>query len=200
MEGGRGLSPWKDDDNSLMERVRHGDERAFEVLYDRYADLVFSLVTRMLGRETAEEVTQEVFVTLWQKAGQFEPARGSFSSWLLQVAHYRAIDELRRRRRRHSQLAPATEDLHRMIERLPDDDSSADRRVGNEVHHAIVTQALAELPSEQRAVITLAYFEGLTQAEIATKLNIPLGTVKKRVRLGLQKLKNAFVREGILKL
>jgi RNA polymerase sigma-70 factor (ECF subfamily) len=189
----------KHEDVVLVERICQRDRRAFEVLYDRYVDVVFSLTTRMLGRETAEEVTQETFVALWQKAKQFDPTRGSFPSWLLRMARHRAIDELRRQRHKR-EATSVTEEIDLVIERIPDDAPGVDQHLQSAVRNTVITRTLAELPPEQRAVIVLAYFEGFTQSEIATRLKIPLGTVKKRIRLGLQKLKDAFAREGILKL
>lgn len=183
------------EDAVLVERVRRGDQRAFEALYDRYADIVFSLTARMLEREAAQEVVQEVFLTLWRKAERFEPARGSFSSWLLRIAHHRAIDELRRGRRRPQAQTLSTEDFNFRLEELPDTTPSADERIQAEVRGAAVAKVLSLLPLKQREVILLAYFQGLTQAEIAAKLSIPLGTVKKRIRLGLQKLKSYLAQD-----
>lgn len=198
LRGGSNVSNVQREDVVLIERVRQGDQHAFEALYDRYADLVFSLAVRMLGYETAEEVVQEVFLTLWRKADRFEPERGSLSTWLLTVTRHRAIDEIRHRRRRQGQNSPSL-DLS-ILKIIPDKAPGPEERAQSETQSIIVANALSEIPPEQREVILLAYFEGLTQSQIASQLDLPLGTVKKRVRLGLQKLKRSLTEEGVIQL
>lgn len=185
------------DDLALMEKVRERDPHALEILYDRYANVIYSLAARMLGRETAEEIVQEVFVTLWRKATLFEPERASFRTWLMRIAHHRAIDELRRRRRQRPMLL--AEDAKFPLEEVPDQTPHVDEQLQNEARRAAVTKALVAVPAEQREVIDLAYFQGLTQSQIAAQLNIPLGTVKTRVRLGLQKLRVVLIQEGVVR-
>ncbi|MBI1742088.1 sigma-70 family RNA polymerase sigma factor [Candidatus Acetothermia bacterium] len=191
------MNEFEREDLILVRKIREGNQDAFEILYDRYANIIYSLAARMLGRETAEEIVQEVFVTLWCKANLFEPERGSFVTWLMRIAHYRAIDELRRRRR-HKQTLLA-EDADFPLEEIPDKVLSIDEQMQDEARRVAVTKALAAVSADQREVIDLAYFQGLTQSQIAAQLNIPLGTVKTRVRLGLQKLRVVLIQEGVVR-
>ena len=170
----------------LVARVARGDEEAFGQLYDAYASLAFGLIRRILReKEAAEEVLQEVFWQVWREAGAFDPARGSAEAWLLMRAKTRAIDKLRSvRRKEQTFVAPVDEALARPAEPRRDEDpalAAEDR--------TLVGGALDRLPAAQRRVIELAFYEGLTQAEIATRLGEPLGTVKTRARLGLERLR-----------
>ncbi len=158
---------------------------ALAELYDRYARLVFSLALKVLNdRSSAEEMVQEVFAKVWRNARDYSPERGKFSSWLIGITHHRCIDELRRRR-----VRPATEstDQEPLLELAGDDDPA--EAAFYALERARVRRALAKIPTEQRIVIELAFFEGLTHQEIAEHCHEPLGTVKTRVRLGMQKLK-----------
>ena len=155
------------------------------VLYDRYARLVFSLALKILNdRAGAEEVVQEVFVKVWRRAQDYRADRGKFSSWLTGIAHHHAIDELRRRRVRPSAAGDETAAAEVM-----DGEPSPTERAEQNMEHRLIVDALKQIPIEQRRTIELAYFNGFTQQEIAKKLNEPLGTVKTRMRLGMQKLR-----------
>ncbi len=171
-------------DVELLRRVAAGDQDALLTLYDRYGRLVYSLAYRMLqDHQLAEEVTQDVFTRVWQSAASFDPERSSFTTWLTSITRNRTIDVLRRRRVRGLTGAGEAE-LNTAITR-------ADERLSPEFHleALAVREALAQLPETQREVLELAYFQGMTQREIAEYLNIPLGTVKTRMRLGMIKLR-----------
>lgn len=158
---------------------------AFETLYDRYAREVFVFAAHVLGREDADEVVQNVFLKLWQRADQFDPARGSFAAWFMTIARHCVFDQLKRRR-----SAVAVGDaIDELLERTPDPGLSLDERVLLGERRATVLAAVRELPAEQRRTLVLAYFGGLSQAAISEALGVPLGTVKKRLRLGLDKLR-----------
>jgi RNA polymerase sigma-70 factor (ECF subfamily) len=172
-------------DEQLVELVARDESWALAELYDRYVRLVFSLALKVLNdRSSAEEVVQEVFAKVWRGSRAFDAKRGKFSSWLIGIAHHQCIDELRRRRVRP--VAETIDDLP--LADLPgDDDPTQAAEVAFE--RSRVRQALMQIPVEQRIVIELAFFEGLTHREIADRSGDPLGTVKTRVRLGMQKLK-----------
>jgi RNA polymerase sigma-70 factor, ECF subfamily len=177
-------------DASLAARVADGDVGAFRELYARHARDVFVLTAHLVGRGAAEEVVQDVFVAVWRRADRFDPARGSFGAWLAGIARHRALDELQRRRR--AAAAVAVEAL--LAEAVaagpgPDEVALRDER------RERVLRALAAVPPEQRRALVLAYFGGLSQREIAERLGWPLGTVKKRVRLGLDKLRASLAEE-----
>jgi RNA polymerase sigma-70 factor (ECF subfamily) len=162
------------------------------VLYDRYARLVFSLALRILNdRGAAEETVQEVFVKVWKRSREFDVKRGKFSSWLTGIAHNHAIDEMRRRRVRPS----ASENDDAMESVLDDGPAPLDLALQSMERRRIV-DALKVIPVDQRRAIEMAYFEGLTQQEIADKLGQPLGTIKTRMRLGMQKLKTLLDERG----
>jgi RNA polymerase sigma-70 factor (ECF subfamily) len=173
-------------DHALFQRLRIRDEGALETLYDRYGGLVFTLALRVVGdRELAQEVMQDVFLRCWRGAEYYDPARGSAAAWLMGVARNRAIDELRGRlhqaRLREQGALPPGSDGNGPVH---DDDGEA------VVLRQLVSDALSGLPSLQRQVIALAYFAGLTQSEIARALGVPLGTVKSRVRDGMERLRH----------
>lgn len=181
-------------DEDLMERVRAGETRAFEVVFDRHGGPAFSLAYRMCGsRARAEEVVQEAFLSLWRSGVPYDRARGSVRSWILRVVHNRAIDALRR------EVARESRDIH--DERLAEFVAS-EERIDVEVERRDdaerVRSAVLELPVEQRRVIELAYFGGFTHTEIAQMLGLPAGTVKGRMRLGLSKLRMSLGVEGVL--
>ena len=180
-------------DDELMDRLASQDLSAFEALYDRYGDLVYSVSLRVVGDSyVAEDVTQDVFLRVWRRPDQFDVRRGKFVTWLLSVARNRSIDHRRSqsRRMRHEQLpsAEGEEDL------LPSTDERDDPAVATVIadDRAAVRTAMEVLPAEQKLAIQLAYFGGLTQQEIANKLSQPLGTVKTRIRLGMQKMRVAL--------
>lgn len=174
-------------DEDLMQLVRRGEAAAFEVVYERHATASFSLAYRMTGnRNQAEDVVQESFLSLWRSGARYDRTRGSVRTWVLGIVHNRAIDSLRRAGV-HDRRRAATSDEH-MAERLetPErtDVEAARRDEAREVRRALTT-----LPSDQSRVIELAYFGGFTHSEIATMLGAPIGTVKGRMRLGLEKMR-----------
>jgi RNA polymerase sigma-70 factor, ECF subfamily len=172
-------------DEELMVLVHDGDVRAFEVVFDRHATAAFSLAYRMCGRRpVAEDVVQEAFLSLWRSGRAYDSARGSVRSWVLSVVHNRAIDALRRQGSRDSRNVPADGIAERLSS--PDrTDAEAERR--DDARR--VRTALDELPPDQRRVIELAYFGGFTHTQIAEMLDLPPGTVKGRMRLGLTKMR-----------
>ncbi len=173
-------------DEQLIEAVARGDRHAFETLYDRYSPAVFGLALKTLReREVAEEAVQEVFWRVWQRAKSFEAGR-KFAPWLFGIAHNYCIDELRRRRARPQPVYE--DDEHPVLSSIAEPSDVADAALESE-QRRIVIGALQQLPAEQRQALELAYFGGLTQQEIAARLGNPLGTIKTRMRLGLQKLR-----------
>ena len=167
---------------SLMQRVQAGDDAAFAALYDELAGVVFGTVKRVL-RDPAmsEEVTQEVFVELWRTAARFDPERASVSTWAITMARRRAVDRVRREQSQRDRIERSA------AQRAPEGDSTDDTVVAS-LEAERVSRAVAELPDEQRVVIEMAFIDGDSHADIAERLDLPLGTVKGRVRLGLKKL------------
>jgi RNA polymerase sigma-70 factor, ECF subfamily len=176
------------DDATLVARIAEGDGHALETLYDRYSRVVYSFSLRMLAdTNSAEDLTQEVFLRLWRQGGSYQHSRGAFLTWLLSVTHNMAIDEIRRRKRRPVAVDGADDD--QTLSALPDTRTDVENAAWLTSLHAIVREALQDIPQSQRHAIELAYFSGLTQREIAERLNEPLGTIKTRMRLGLLKLR-----------
>ena len=172
-------------DEELMQLVRDGEARAFEVVFDRHGGACFSLAYRMCGRRAmAEDVVQEAFLSLWRGGARYDRTRGSVRSWVLAVVHHRAIDALRRGLVRDSRDVAE----QGIAERLAGPDST-EAEVVRRDEAQTVRFALAVLPAEQRAVIELAYFGGFTHVQIAEMLELPIGTVKGRMRLGLTKMR-----------
>ena len=168
-------------DEELVARVVTRDRLALDTIYNRYATLVFSLSVRILGEGmAAEEVTQDAFMSLWRRADHYSVERGRLLSWLLTIARNRAIDELRRHRNTAEEV-----ELPERARDEPDLEEVSLRRVQ-------IRRALALLPTLQRQAIELAYYGGMTQQEIADYLQTPLGTIKTRMRLGLQHLRDVL--------
>jgi len=181
----RSRGPWLLADEELIEQVRRGSPRAFEVIFDRHAGAGFSLAYRMCGsRALAEDVVQEAFLSLWRSGARYERSRGSVRSWVLGVVRNKAIDAFR------NETAKTRYDVHddTVAELLPARERTP-REVERRDNALRVRRALEELPGEQRRVIELAYFGGFTHSEIAGMLELPSGTVKGRMRLGLTKLR-----------
>ncbi len=192
-EGGGSPNLVELSDADLIGRAAAGDARALEVLYDRYSRVVFSFALRMVGdRQLAEELLQEVFFRAWQQGGAFNSSRGTFVTWLLSITHNMAIDEVRKRQRRPQKAD--SEDPETVLAGMADTGAGAD--VEDEVWlgalRETIVGALNQLPAPQREAIELAYYQGLTQREIAELLGEPLGTIKTRMRLGIQKLREAL--------
>jgi RNA polymerase sigma-70 factor (ECF subfamily) len=175
----------------LIRRMAAGDRDAFGRFYDRYAPLVFPLILRIVRERTdAADVLQEVFWEAWRGAAAYDPARGTPEAWMITRARTRAIDRVRALRRRgETFVAPLDEGL---AAAPADPGGDAAERAED---RGVVRGALAQLPPAQREVIELAYYAGLTQTEIASRLGQPLGTVKTRIRLGLERLREVVRRE-----
>jgi RNA polymerase sigma-70 factor, ECF subfamily len=173
-------------DEELMQLVGGNDADAFEVVLERHADAAFSLAYRICGRRAvAEDVAQEAFLALWRSGARYDPARGSVRTWALGIVHNRAVDALRRSAV-HERRRASDEGIEERVEASERTDAQAiDNATSVEIRGA-----LGELPAEQRRVIELAYFGGFTHIEIASMLDTPVGTVKGRMRLGLQKLRS----------
>lgn len=179
------------EDEALVGRVVAREEAALEALYDRYGRRVYSLALTMLhDTGAAEEVAQEVFLSVWRRAASFSKERGRLATWILSIAHHRAVDALRSRRRRTRQDEPMDERMERSVADTLGE--SPDNAAVLQEEGYYVRQALQELPPEQQRVLVLAYYHGLTQGEIARKLGHPLGTVKTRMRLGIHKLRQGL--------
>jgi RNA polymerase sigma-70 factor (ECF subfamily) len=172
-------------DEDLMQLVAGGDAQAFEVIYERHCTAVFSLAYRISGvRSGAEEITQEAFLAAWRSGARYDRARGSVRTWLLGVVHNRAIDALRRSTV-HQRRQAADETAAERLEAPERTDVEAARREEARSMRAL----LDSLPHDQRRVVELAYFGGFTHDQIAQMLDIPLGTVKGRMRLALEKMR-----------
>ncbi len=176
-------------DDQLVERVANGEQQALLYLYDRHASRVYALALRMLGDPlSAEEITQDVFFKLWSRARTYLASRGSFSTWLLTITKYAAIDRIRLDRRRPS-LADDQEPDETWAE-LPDEESTSEEARWRALHFAV-----RALPSEQRQVIELAYYQGLSHSQIAEMLGWPVGTVKTRLRMGMERLRRQWLHD-----
>jgi RNA polymerase sigma-70 factor (ECF subfamily) len=175
------------DDEILIQLIGRASPEALGELYDRYSRLVFSLAINAVGDPaTAEEITQDVFVRVWQRARQYRADRGKVSTWLTGITRHRAIDQLRRRGSRPEQHSVAWADISPGSEPAVD---GPEQSVARTMEGERVRDAMARLPEEQQQVLALAYFQGLTQSQMAQVLGLPLGTVKTRIRLGMKKLR-----------
>jgi RNA polymerase sigma-70 factor, ECF subfamily len=172
-------------DEDLMQLMRQGDAQAFEIIYERHANAAFSLAYRMTGRRgAAEDVVQEAFLSLWRSGARYDRTRGSVRTWVLGIVHNRAIDALRRNLR-HDTRRASDEGIEERFEAK----ERTDLQAAHSEEAAEVRSALDTLPEEQSKAIELAYFGGFSHSEIATMLEMPIGTVKGRIRLGLEKLR-----------
>jgi RNA polymerase sigma-70 factor (ECF subfamily) len=175
------------EDQELLVRIAAGEKEALEAIYERYSSAVYSLARYMLRSEAvAEEATQEVFLNLWLKTSSYSPARGQPKTWIMSVAHHKIIDVIRSRRRAEAISDPKE---YETLDLLPSEQVGTDETVVKNLEAERVRRALERLPAAQQEVVTLAYFSGLSQSEIAARLEQPLGTVKTRARLALQKLR-----------
>ena len=174
------------DDVALLKAIAGKDDKAVSQLYDRYRVVLFGLLVKILNnREEAEDVLQEVFLQVWRRAGDYDANRGRPFTWLVTLARSRAIDRLRSVASRERVVAASARDP---IEETSDAIADAVRSE----QRGIVTSALSQLPEEQQRPLVLAYFDGLTQSEIADRLGAPLGTVKTRMRTGMLKLREVL--------
>jgi RNA polymerase sigma-70 factor (ECF subfamily) len=174
-------------DEQLIERITTGDQAALAELYARYGTPVYSICRRALGNPAlAEEAAQDTFMKVWRNPAAWDAKRGRFSSWLLTVARYTAIDLLRAEQRQPTDTAEPIEDMHLAAGTgRPDDPLLRDGH--------LLRSLIAQLPPEQAQVVTMGFFHGYTHSDLAEKLDLPLGTVKTRVRLGLQKLRQMWL-------
>ena len=179
-------------DLELLAQIGVKDREALATLYERYGRRVFALAVRILNDPVgSEEVTQDVFMSVWRRGATYTSKKGKFTTWLFSIAHNRTIDELRKRRRDRSRENDNIEDHYDL---KSDEISPADAAVAQS-EYAKVRAAMENLPIEQKTVVELSYFKGLTQTEISTKTGQPLGTVKTRMRLALKKLRKALSAE-----
>jgi RNA polymerase sigma-70 factor (ECF subfamily) len=181
-------------DEDLMQLVRESDAAAFAVVYERHAAAAFSLAFRMCGkRAPAEDIVQEAFLSLWRSGARYDGTRGSVRTWVLGIVHNRAIDALRR---------GVVQDRGRIsdegIEEQLEAAERTEQEVGRRDEAREIRAALVGLPPEQSRVIELAYYGGFTHSEIATMLDTPVGTIKGRMRLGLQKMRSQLSSEQVL--
>jgi len=183
-------------DLSLIAGLVARDPEALDELYQRYGRPVYSLTYRILNDAgMAEDVTQEVFLKLWRQPESFDAHRGSLGSWLLSVAHNRAIDLVRRRRVREELPLP---ELHESEEIIADALADPADIAGMSEEAAAIRRALAQIPPAQRQAIEMAFFQGKTHVEISAELGEPLGTAKTRIRLGMRKLRALLLAEGVV--
>jgi RNA polymerase sigma-70 factor (ECF subfamily) len=180
-------------DEELMPLIGAKDPEAFAVFYDRHGGVAYSLAYRIVGeRGAAEDVTQEAFISVWRSGARYDRARGSVRSWMLRIVRNRGIDVLRSRAGKAPKL---TFDDDEILEQRPAEERTEEEAMRRETASE-VRGALGELPGEQAKVLELAYFGGFSQSEIARMLGVPLGTVKGRMRLGLEKIRGELA-EGL---
>jgi RNA polymerase sigma-70 factor (ECF subfamily) len=176
-------------DEELVRRLSAGHGEAIELLHRRYRPLLTSLASRQLDRPAAEEVVQDAFLTVWQRAPSFDPRRGTFRAWVVQITRRRAINELRRRRSRpHLESDPDGE----LLDNVADGAAEISDRLIGEERRSAVRGALRLLPPAQREAVMLAFLGELSHDEVASALRAPLGTTKTRIRSGLLKLRRAL--------
>jgi RNA polymerase sigma-70 factor (ECF subfamily) len=182
----------QDRDVELLRQIASGDRPAFAEFYDRYSTLMYSVAFKILNDAgEAEDVLQEAFLQIWEKAGKFDPKLGKASSWAAVLARNKAVDKIRASQRR-SRLADEAGTAHAIAEETA---ATVNDSLHGHEQAKLIQSAIVGLPGEQRQAIELAYFSGLTQDEISKKLNTPLGTIKARIRRGLLKLRDQL--EGL---
>jgi RNA polymerase sigma-70 factor, ECF subfamily len=180
-------------DEDLLTLVERGDADAFEVIYERHSRVAFSLAFRLLGdRPSAEDLVQDAFLAVWRSVDSYTPARGSVRNWLLSILHNRGVDRLRTL----AAMARRQEALEQVEERRPEEPDAAALGIGRALAGS-VREELSALPGEQFEVLKLAYYGGFTHQEIAEMLELPLGTVKSRMRLGLERLRRGLGEAGV---
>lgn len=175
-------------DQALLESIAGKDAEAFSTLYDRHAAKLFGLAIQIVkDRTLAEDILQDIFLSLWKNAGLFDSSKGNPVTWLMVLCRNRCIDKLRVLNKKAGRTSQLSEKEARQI-KSSEAENPAEQAIQNETHIRI-KKALQQLPVEQRTLIELAYFSGFTQSEISETSGLPLGTVKTRIRLGMQKLK-----------
>ncbi len=181
-------------DEALVAQIARGDEAALGAFYDRFGRVVYGLVLRVVrNAEVAEEATQEAFLAVWRTADEYRASRGSARAWLLTIAHRRAVDRVRYEQRRVAGNEPLDETTQAQIrEIIP----SAEDEAWVVFERERLVRALAQIPDAERELIELAYFDGYTQSELAERLGLPLGTVKRRTFTGLRRLRGLLEAEA----
>jgi RNA polymerase sigma-70 factor, ECF subfamily len=174
-------------DEALVAQIARGDQAALGALYERFGRVVYSLVLRVVrSAQVAEEATQEAFLTVWRSADEYRASSGSARAWLLMIAHRRAVDRVRYEQRRIVATEPLDETTHAQVaETAP----SAAEEAWVVFERERLVRALAQIPDSERELIELAYFDGYTQSQLAGRLGLPLGTVKRRTFTGLRRLR-----------
>jgi RNA polymerase sigma-70 factor (ECF subfamily) len=179
----------RSNEQKIVARVKSGDFTAIEELYERYSRQAFGLALKILNSsESAEDAVQDAFLRFWKQPDNFDPQRGRFATWLLSVVHNLCIDQIRRKR--PNVVSLDQEETQERLNYLADDSFPLEEEVWLKIQRKAIAQAMSQLPPEQRGMIELAFFKGLTHNEIALQTGQPLGTVKSRIRQGLIKLKN----------
>jgi RNA polymerase sigma factor (sigma-70 family) len=176
-------------DEDLMRQVADGSAEALGLLHGRFARLIFGIASQTLDRAAAEDLVQDVFMAVWRNAGQFDPERGTVRAWLLQIAHFRLLNELRRRGRQ-PEIAPDPDGL--LLAGIPAGDPGPADETWRRQRRAVLESALDQVPPSQRKALDLAFMDDLTHEQVAAELGLPLGTAKTRIRAGLQKLRAAL--------
>jgi RNA polymerase sigma factor (sigma-70 family) len=177
-------------DEELLQFLAAGNQEALGPLHSRYAGLIYGLAARSLDPAAAEEIVQDVFLTLWRKADTYDPTRGPVRPWLLRIAHLRVANELRRRGRRPAEM-PDPEGVH--LAAVPDRAPEPDEETWREFKRSAVQDAVAALPPAQRQALSLAFFDELSHEQVASFLGLPLGTAKTRIRTGIQRLRSSLI-------
>jgi RNA polymerase sigma-70 factor (ECF subfamily) len=177
-------------DEDLMKDLAGGQQEALGPLYSRYAPLVFHLCVQSLDRTAAEELVQEVFLTMWRGAHGFDAGQGAFRPWLLRLTHWKILNELRRRRRRPVEAgATGPDDGDEPFEHVADEEPGPEERAWQHEHERILKSAVDSLPPKQRQAVAMAFLQDMTHEQVASALDVPLGTAKTRIRSGLQILR-----------
>lgn len=189
-------------DENLVSCVADGDRGALETLYDRYVHGCYALALKIVrDPHIAEEIVQDVFVKLWQRPTSFSPQRGKFSAWLMALVHNRAIDKLRQEKKESNfhvvAFGAGTTDVSSLVDLVPDTSRGPYDQAWANSKGKAVRDALEQLRQPQRQALTLAYFEGMTQKEIAERLHEPLGTIKTRTRSALEQLRHVATLESV---
>jgi RNA polymerase sigma factor (sigma-70 family) len=176
-------------DDELMREIAGGSAEALGMLHRRFAPLILRIAVHTLDRAAAEDLVQDVFVAVWRNAGRFDPERGTARSWILQIAHFRLLNELRRRSRQ-PQIVPDPEGL--VLSSFPANDPEPAETAWQQDRRAVLKSALEELPPPQREALALAFLEDMTHEQVAAELGVPLGTAKTRIRSGVQRLRSTL--------
>jgi RNA polymerase sigma-70 factor (ECF subfamily) len=184
-------------DEQLLQLIAQQDAEALAELYDRHAQIVYNLIVRIVqDLVIADEVLQEAFWQVWQQAAKFR-GEGAAAAWLYRIARNKSLDQLRRQKARPQPVETSTEAEEQALwAQLPASETEVDALVERQGNHRQVREALSKIPAEQRRCLELAYFEGMSQRQIAQHTNTPLGTIKTRLRMGLEKLEHILLAAG----